>query len=102
MTQNAKIHVILAPGADALTFDADIIFAGTIGATVEAMAFEPVTGHPIDGRKVYFDAVADRISEAVERAKRARVFGIGRNHGGSLLAYAAARDGGFDGWCFRA
>ena len=94
------IHVILVPGADGLTFEEDLAHAESIGAKAHTLTLGPVAGHPIDGRKVYFDAVADEIAAAAAQAGDAKIFGIGRNHGGSLLAYAAARDGGFDGLVF--
>lgn len=100
MGEANKIHVILVPGADALTFEEDIACAAERGATFDALTLGPIEGHPIDGRKAYFDAVADRIAECAAGAGEAKVFGIGRNHGGSILAYAAARDGGFDGLIF--
>ena len=98
---NSKIHAILVPGADALPFPEDGAAAARCGATVEELTLPPVTGHPIDARPPYFNAVADSIAAEIARVREAaagvRIFGIGRNHGGSLLAYAAARDGGFDG-----
>ena len=100
MSTVKNVHVILIPGADALPFEEDIAAAKGLGATVDALTLGPIEGHPVDGRKVYFDAVADRIAERTDAAVHAKVFGIGRNHGGSILAYAAARDGGFDGLVF--
>ena len=63
MSKVKNVHVILIPGADALPFDEDIAAAKDLGATVDALNLGPIEGHPVDGRKVYFDAVADRIAE---------------------------------------
>lgn len=104
MSQNTAIHVILVPGADSLAFPEDQEAAKRCGATVHALTLSPIVGHPIDARPPYFNAVADQITAEIARARAdtlgVRIFGIGRNHGGSLLAYAAARDGGFDGLVF--
>lgn len=101
MSQNTAIHVILVPGADSLAFLEDLEAANKCGATVHALTLSPIVGHPIDARPPYFNAVADQIASEIACARAStpgvRIFGIGRNHGGSLLAYTAARDGGFDG-----
>ncbi|NKB59880.1 MAG: hypothetical protein GKS00_26520 [Alphaproteobacteria bacterium] len=101
---STAIHVILVPGADALPFPEDEAAARERDATAHALVLAPVKGHPIDSRPPYFNAVADTIAEEITQIREAtpgiRVFGIGRNHGGSLLAYAAARDGSFDGLVF--
>ncbi|MEC7398315.1 MAG: hypothetical protein VX639_14340, partial [Pseudomonadota bacterium] len=52
-------------------------------------------GHPIDDRMAHFDAIADRIVDAIEnirdKAPDARIAVIGRNNGGGQLAWALAR-----------
>ncbi len=104
MSKNTAIHVILVPGADDLPFSEDLDAAERCGASVHPLQLPALTGHPIDSRPPFFNAIADKIALEIAdiRSKTlgARVFGIGRNHGGSLLAYAAARDGGFDGLVF--
>jgi len=104
MSQNTAIHIILVPGADSLAFPEDQEAANRCGATIHALTLSPIAGHPIDARPPYFNDVADLITAEIARARADTpgvcIFGIGRNHGGSLLAYAAARDGGFDGLVF--
>jgi hypothetical protein len=101
MPRGRELFVILVPGADARRFDEDIAVAEAHGAGVETLCLPPPGGHPIDARRPYFEAVAGRIAGTVARARLARpgacIGGIGRNHGGSLLAYAQARGAGLDG-----
>jgi len=100
MPATAHLHVILVPGADARGFDEDAAFVRDLPIGLETLTLTPPTGHPIDARRGYFDAVAGRIAGAAARARLARpgalVAGIGRNHGGSLLAHAQARGAGLD------
>ena len=104
MRASRSVHVILVPGADALEFGPDIAEAGRRGIAVHPLVLPAYEGHPIDGRRPYYDAVAKQIADAAEAARRtdagARIFAIGRNQGASLLGYAAARSGGFDGLVF--
>ena len=104
MKPGGSIHVILVPGADALEFGPDIAEAGRRGISVHPLTLPAYEGHPIDARRPYYDGVAKQIADAADAARRtdagARVFAIGRNQGASLLGYAAARSGGFDGLVF--
>ena len=98
------IHVILVPGADALEFGPDIAEAGRRGIAIHPQVLPAYEGHPIDARRPYYDAVAKQIAETVEATRRtdeaAPMFAIGRNQGASILGYAAARTGVFDGLVF--
>lgn len=92
---NNPLQVILVPGADALTFEADIAEARRRGIATHALTLPPFRGHPIDARRAHFDAAADIIdAQAValrKAAPAARIAAIGRNNGGGQLAWAAAR-----------
>ncbi|MGH6618610.1 MAG: hypothetical protein ACREF6_03610 [Alphaproteobacteria bacterium] len=98
------IHVILVPGADALEFGPDIAEAGRRGIAIHPLTLPAYEGHPIDARRPYYDGVAKQIADTVEAIRRtddgAPMFAIGRNQGASILAYAAARTGVFDGLVF--
>jgi hypothetical protein len=98
------IHVILVPGADALEFGPDVAEAGRRGITVHPLALPAYDGHPIDARRPYYDRVAEQIRDAIGGIRRADgrtlIFAIGRNQGASILAYAAAQSGAFDGLVF--
>ena len=104
MMSGRAIHVILVPGADALEFGPDIAEAGRRGIAVHPLVLPAYEGHPIDARRPYYDGAARQITGAVDAARRrdagARIFAIGRNQGASILAYAAARSGAFDGLVF--
>lgn len=100
MNASAATHVILVPGADALEFGPDIAEAGLRGIAVHPLVLAPYSGHPIDGRRPYYDGVAQQIATAIEDIRRTDdnplIFAIGRNQGASILAHAAA---GSDDYC---
>ena len=101
---NNPLHVILVPGADALTFEADIAEASRRGIATHALTLPPFRGHPIDARRAHFDAAADIVeAQAVALRKEgpdARIAAIGRNNGGGQLAWAAARGVALDALVF--
>jgi hypothetical protein len=101
MGGSESIHVVLVPGADALPFDEDIAAAAARGAPAHVVDYDSPSGHPIDDCEAYYQAVSARIGAVVAgiRAQTpdARIFGFGRNLGGSILAYHAARFEGFQG-----
>jgi hypothetical protein len=49
---------MLVPGADALEFGPDIAEAERRGIAVHPLVLPAYEGHPIDGRRPYYDAVA--------------------------------------------
>jgi len=104
MNSARSIHVILVPGADALEFGPDVAEAGLRGIAVHPLVLAPYSGHPIDGRRSYYDAAAQQIGAAIADIRRseadALIFAIGRNQGASILAYAAAGSDDFDGLVF--
>jgi len=105
MTDKKAIHVILVPGADALEFGPDIAEAGLRGIAAYPLTLAKYAGHPIDGRRPYYDGVARQVADAIADIRRTdrsgRIFAIGRNQGASILAYAAAgRGDDFDGLVF--
>lgn len=104
MTDRAAIHVILVPGADALEFGPDLAEAKRRGIAAHALTLTPYSGHPIDGRRPYYDAVATQVRETIDGIRssddEARVFGLGRNQGASLLGHAAAGEESFCGLVF--
>jgi hypothetical protein len=57
--------------------------------------YDPPQGHPIDDFEAYYQAVSTRIhavaADIRALAPDARIFAFGRNLGGSILAYHAAR-----------
>ncbi len=98
------IHVLLVPGADGRTFPEDIAYIQDRGIVTHALALPQFQGHPIDASPAYYDQVASLIAIAGHRLRQttgqAPLFGIGRNLGGSLLAYTAAHSPIFDGLVF--
>lgn len=104
MTAAAAIHVILVPGADALEFGPDVAEAGLRGIAAHPLTLPPYEGHPIDGRRPYYDAAARQIAAAVHDIRRedgaALIFAIGRNQGASILGHAAAGSDDFHGLVF--
>ena len=90
-----SIHVVLVPGADALAFEADIAAAAERGVPAYVVKYDPPQGHPIDDCEAYYQAVSTRIhavaADIRALAPDARIFAFGRNLGGSILAYHAAR-----------
>ena len=104
MTEKKAIHVILVPGADALEFGPDIAEAGLRGIAAHPLTLAKYSGHPIDGRRPYYDGAARQVDNAIADIRRADpsglIFAIGRNQGASILAYAAAGRDDFDGLVF--
>jgi hypothetical protein len=104
MAKRGPIHVVLVPGADALEFGPDIAEAARRDIAVHPLTLPAYEGHPIDGRRPYYDGVAAQIRAAIGDIRRhddrAAVFAIGRNQGASLLGYAAAGSDAFDGLVF--
>lgn len=104
MASDQPIHVILVPGADALEFGPDVAEAGLRGVSVHPLVLTPYSGHPIDGRRAYYDDAARQIENAIADIRRlednALVFAIGRNQGASILGYAAAGKPDFCGLIF--
>jgi hypothetical protein len=104
MTDKKAIHVILVPGADALEFGPDIAEAELRGIAVHPLILAKYAGHPIDGRRPYYDGVLRQVDDAIADIRRAdpsgRIFAIGRNQGASILAYAAAGRDDFHGLVF--
>lgn len=104
MADGKTIHVILVPGADALEFGPDIAAAGLRGIAAHPLRLAKYAGHPIDGRRPYYDTAARQIADAVGAIRReepaALIFAIGRNQGASILGYAAAGRDDFDGLVF--
>ncbi len=104
MAETKAIHVILVPGADALEFGPDLAEAGLRGIAVHPLTLAKYTGHPIDGRRPYYDGVARQVADAIGDIRRADpsglIFAIGRNQGASILAYAAAGRDDFCGLVF--
>ena len=94
------VHVVLVPGADGLPFPEDVHRAERQGAVVHALEMPGFHGHPIDACRAQFAAVSDCIASTVsrirERANGAAVVGIGRNLGGSHLAWHAAERNDLD------
>ena len=64
------LAVILVPGADALEFGPDIAEAGLRGIAVHPLVLAPYSGHPIDGRRPYYDSVAQQIRTAIADIRR--------------------------------
>jgi len=104
MAEKKAIHVILVPGADALEFGPDIAEAGLRGIAAHPLTLAKYSGHPIDGRRPYYDGAARQVDNAIADIRRADpsglIFAIGRNQGASILAYAAAGRDDFDGLVF--
>ena len=104
MAARKSIHTLLVPGADALEFGPDVAEAGLRGIAVHALTLAPYRGHPIDGRRPYYDGVARQIANVIGDIRRADpaapIFAIGRNQGASILAYAAAGSDDFCGLVF--
>ncbi|MEL0113441.1 MAG: hypothetical protein VW835_17050, partial [Rickettsiales bacterium] len=96
MTGNNPRHAILIQGADSLGFAEDTAEALKRGFSVQEPTLPPFSGHPIDARRAHFDAVADIVSQTIDRIRAndptARIAAIGRNNGGGQLAWAAARE----------
>lgn len=88
-------HVILVPGADAITFEEDRAEAGLRGIGVTELTLSAFVGHPIDDREAHFDYVAKLIIEAASEIRQTmpigRIAAIGRNNGGGQLAWALAK-----------
>ena len=93
-------RIILIPGADALTFEEDSTEAKPRDIVTRELTLHPFSGHPIDDRKVHFDAIAAQIGAAAQgiRAQQpqVRLAAIGRNNGGGQLAWALATTVAFD------
>jgi hypothetical protein len=104
MAEGKAIHVILVPGADALEFGPDIAEAGLRGVAAHPLILAKYSGHPIDGRRPYYDTAAGQIADAIGDIRRedpaALIFAIGRNQGASILGYAAAGRDDFHGLVF--
>lgn len=104
MASNQPIHVILVPGADALEFGPDVAEAGLRGISVHPLVLAPYSGHPIDGRRSYYDGAARQVENAIADIRRteddALIFAIGRNQGASILGYAAAGKSDYCGLIF--
>jgi hypothetical protein len=104
MTEAKAIHVILVPGADALEFGPDIAEAGLRGIAAHPLTLAKYEGHPIDGRRPYYDDADAQIADAIGDIRRtdpsALIFAIGRNQGASILGYAAAGRDEFCGLVF--
>lgn len=100
MSPNNPLQVVLVPGADALTFGADIAEAARRGIAIHELTLPPFGGHPIDDRRAHFDDAARIIGTKVEALRKAipgvPVAAIGRNNGGGQLAWAAANGVEFD------
>ena len=93
----SSLHVLLFHGADRLPFPEDLEQAKRRGAVAHALDLPANTGHPINDGHSHYDDVSDIIGEKIDSIKRdaeeAVIAAIGRNLGGSLLAYHAARHG---------
>ena len=104
MSDRKTIHVILVPGADALEFGPDVAEAERRHIAAHALILPAYSGHPIDGRRPYYDAVSRQIQQVMEAIREkdsgARIFGVGRNQGASLLGHAAADNEAFCGLVF--
>ena len=92
-----NLHVLLVHGADGLPFVEDSAEAEKRGAVAHALQLPVNSGHPIDGCHAHYDSVSDTIAAEIaairEQSADAVIAAIGRNLGGSLLAYHAARRG---------
>lgn len=95
-----SIHVLLVHGADGLPFIEDSEEAEKRGAVTHALQLPTNRGHPIDDCHTFYDSVSDTIAAAIsairEQSADAVIAAIGRNLGGSLLAYHAMRRGAPD------
>lgn len=104
MAAAKAVHVVLVPGADALEFGPDIAEAGLRGIAAYPLTLPKYAGHPIDGRRPYYDRAARQIDDAIGDIRRTDpdglIFAIGRNQGASILGYAAAGRDDFHGLVF--
>lgn len=93
----SNLHVLLIHGADRLPFPEDLEQGKRRGAIVHALELPGNTGHPIDDGHRFYDEISDIIGAAIDSIKQdtedAVIAAIGRNLGGSLLAYHTARRG---------
>lgn len=91
------LHVLLVHGADGLKFAEDSEEAVKRGAVAHALQLPVNRGHPIDDCRTCYDAVSNTIATKMDlirsESKGAIIAAIGRNLGGSQLAYHAARRG---------
>ena len=67
----SPIHVLLVPGADGRPFPEDRAEAASRGVVVHEMTLPAITGHPIDARLRYFDAVGADIERRVAAIRSA-------------------------------
>lgn len=92
-----NVHVLLVHGADRLAFAEDIEQAEKRGTIAHSLELPLNRGDPIDDCHDYYDAVSDMIAAEIDSIRQesetAVIAAIGRNLGGSLLAYHAARHG---------
>lgn len=108
--RSGRADLILVPGADALTFEADLNEARRRDLNVHLIEYGSWSGHPIDAARDHYDRLAARIDAVLSEARvrpsdEARsttgaarpLLGIGRNLGGSLLAWWARRRADFHG-----
>ena len=99
-TDKSCLHAILVHGADRLAFGEDVMEAKQRGIQVHAVELPVYSGHPIDDMHDYFDRACAEIQAVVAGIRDddpgGRVAGIGRNLGGSILGYQAARTSDFD------
>ena len=92
-----NLHVLFVHGADRLAFVEDSEAAEKHGAVAHSLDLPVNRGHPIDTAHAYYDTVSDSIAAEIDAIRQdadgAVIAAIGRNLGGSLLAYHAARCG---------
>jgi hypothetical protein len=88
-------HLILVHGADRLAFGEDIAEAEKRGVKVHALVLPRFDDHPIDDVHDYYLEVSATIEAETDSIRRshehAAIAGIGRNLGGSMLAYHLTR-----------
>lgn len=93
-------YVILVPGADALAFDEDLAEAIARQFETRIIALPRRSGHPVATMREYYEEVRVLIGTEVDAIRSADsdalIVAIGRNLGGSLLAYAERANGSLD------
>jgi hypothetical protein len=90
------VHVLLIHGADGLAFAEDRAEAERRGAIPHPLRLPAFSGDPVADASRHYDAVSDVIATEIASIRAqgpGPVAAIGRNLGGSLLAWHAARCG---------
>ncbi len=100
MLEPGSHHLLLVHGADRLVFREDAEEARKRGISVHALELPRFEGHPVDDVHKQYSEISALIEAEVATIRagssHAVIVGIGRNLGGSMLAYHAAQAGCLD------